>query len=185
MDWQSTLTRVVAWLTQAWLWLLTMWNTAQQWVMEQSLQSIYLLLSQRILNASPREQALALTALVVGIIILALVRHWQHRIYRDPALAQQALLADVSLLMTQLRGRARRPANATYRTLTRRIRRCRPAFDGDSWDRLWAQWKQADREVGQLLSTMRRSRSHVVRVEQYRHLSTLRDTLHAQVHVST
>ena len=185
MDWQSTLTRLIAWLSQVWQWLLMFWKVAQQWVAELSLQSIRASLSQRILTASPREQALVLTALVLGALIIVLLRRWQNRIYRDPVLAQQALLAHVSLLMKQLRGRARRPAKATYRSLIRRMRRSRPAFDGDSWDRLWAQWKQADREVRQLLTTLRRSRAHVVRVEQYRHLSTLRDTLHTQVHSST
>lgn len=182
MDWQTYYARIVAWLTQTWQWLTTIWQTAERWDVMAFIQAIRATVSERILQASIREQALVLTAAVICVLALMLIRRWQRRIYRQPLLAQQAILADVALLMTQLRGRARRPAKATYRALTRRIKQSRSAFDGASWERLWAQWKQADREVGQLLNAMRRSRTHVVRIEQYQHLSTLRDTVHAQVH---
>jgi len=181
MDWQTYIARIVAWLTQTVQWLTIMWQTAMQWDGMQSITTLRATLSDRMLHATPREQALVLTLLVIVVLALVLIRHWQRRIYRHPDLAQQAILADVALLMTQLRGRARRPAKATFRTLKRRIQQSRSAFDRASWDRLWAQWRQAEREVGQLLTAMRRSRAHVVRVEQYTHLSTLRDTLHAQV----
>ena len=177
-DWDSYLQALIAWARQLWEWLVLQGAAIRSW----DLITIHNAIYARFMNATPYEQTIA-GGVVASIVVFGIVmRWWAGRVYRDPALAQAALLAEVSLLMTQLRGRARRPATKTYRTLKRRITRSRHIFDDATAERLWAQWKQADRDVTTLLTTLRRSRRHVVRVEQYQHLSTLRDTLHTLVH---
>ena len=181
IDWNTYVQSLIAWVRQLWHWIVVHSDTIRTW----DIQALIRTAQTRVMQATPREQLIAAGALVAVILILVLRGLWVGRVYRDPVLARAALLADVSLLMTQLRGRARRPANVTYRSLKRRIARSRGAFDVPNADRLTAQWKQADREVSALLTTLRHRKKHVVRVEQYRHLSTLRDTLHAQVHAPT
>ncbi len=178
VDWDSYLQAVLVWVRQLWEWLVLQSATIRSW----DLLTIHNAVYARIMNAAVHEQTIAGGVVATIVVVLVVLRWWAGRVYRDPALAQAALLAEVSLLMTQLRGRARRPATKTYRTLKRRIKRSRRIFDIATADRLWAQWKQADRDVTILLTTLRRSKRHVVRVEQYQHLSTLRDTLHAMVH---
>ena len=177
-DWDSYLQALIAWARQLWEWLVLQSATIRSW----DLITIHNAIYARVMDATPQEQTIAGGVVATIVVVLVVLRWWAGRVYRDPALAQAALLAEVSLLMTQLRGRARRPATKTYRTLKRRIKRSRRIFDIATADRLWAQWKQADRDVTILLTTLRRSKRHVVRVEQYQHLSTLRDTLHALVH---
>ena len=187
MDWQSYLMQLVAWFMQTWAMLSTLWLAAVRGdaTVGMLVQSLLRDVQIRVLQATQREQ-LSAAVILIAVALVPLVRwQWASRVYRDPVMARAALLADVSLLMTQLRGRARRPARVTYASLKRRIARSRQAFDASSAERLIAQWKQADREVSALLTTLRRTKTHVVRIEQYRHLSTLRDTLHAQVHVSS
>jgi len=187
MDWQSYLTQLVAWLLQIWGVLITLWQALLDGDVTAQIPFQVLLrdAQTRIMQAALREQ-LSAAAVLAAVVLVQVVRwQWANRVYRDPVLARAALLADVSLLMTQLRGRARRPARVTYTSLKRRFARSRRAFDATSADRLTAQWKQADREVSALLTTLRRTKTHVVRIEQYRHLSTLRDTLHAHVHASS
>ena len=177
-DWDSYLQALIAWVRQLWQWLVLQGAPLGSW----DLLTIHNAIYARVMNASPHELTIA-GGVVAAIVVFGIVmRWWASRVYRDPVLARAALLADVSLLMTQLRGRARRPATKTYRTLKRRITRSRHVFDAATTERLWAQWKQADRDVTILLTTLRRTNRHVVRVEQYQHLSTLRDTLHTMVH---
>ena len=177
-DWNSYLQAVIAWVRQLWEWLVLQGAA----IRSLDLLTIHDALYARVTNATPQEQTIAGGVGATIVVVAVVMGWWAGRVYRDPALAQAALLAEVSLLMTQLRGRARRPATKTYRTLKRRIARSRRVFDDTTAERLWAQWKQADREVTTLLTTLRRSKRHVVRVEQYQHLSTLRDTLHTLVH---
>jgi hypothetical protein len=130
--------------------------------------------------AGMADERLRLGAVLTGgaIVVLWLVRLWVRRRHdRDPVWVQTTLHKAVQLLMTQLRGRATRPARVTQRTITRQLKRSRRAFTTERWDRLWAQWKQADREVDALVSLLRRDRSSRVRHEQYQHLETLRATL--------
>jgi hypothetical protein len=180
-EWLDRLTAVWQRLSQLWALALSAWRSAVNWYGAAGYRDLPTQLYTLLAGLSLREQV------IVGGILMAVcafgVIRWRlrRRAFRNPVLARSALLRDIELLLTQLRGRAVRPARVTHHALGRRCRRSRPAFDAEAWDRLWAQWKQADREVRTLLDTLRRTPAAVVRTEQLKHLSTLRDTIHRDI----
>lgn len=180
-EWLEWLTGVLQDVQALWSHLMGLWVAVRAWYYTVISADIPAILLAWLSHTTLRERLLG-AAVASGLVVLAVCISWYtNRTYRIPHLARQHLLREIDLLVTQLRGRAYRPARITQRGLQHRLKRSRRALEPQLWDRLWAQWKQADREVQTLLTAARRQPGQVVRTAQLTHISTLRATIHSEV----